>query len=134
MGRTVRHPIFTKLLEATPVPSLATVAPHRYLWSGAILPNGEKAKDLCLCDDYNEAKANIPYLEGEVIWLIRDGKPIRALIIDTHLERDRFGDRREFYRVVFETKKDTWSKLWEKTWPGFVQKGYKIAGLAPDVL
>lgn len=110
----------------------ATVAPHRYLWSGNLNHSGEPAKEIYLCDNWKECKANFGYREGEVIYLARNGKPVKALIITTMITRNHFGDRVEAYHVVVETKAGYWSKLWEEAHPGFIQRGYVAAGLAPD--
>jgi len=101
------------------------VAPHRYLWSGIEDVYRDAAS-------YAEFMAGVPYKKGEVVWLDH-GTPVKALIVDVFCDRDRFGDRREKYRVVTETKKGFWSKSWHYTWSGYIQRGYKKAGLAPDI-
>jgi antitoxin (DNA-binding transcriptional repressor) of toxin-antitoxin stability system len=111
----------------------ATVAPHRMLWSGALNHSGEPAKDLDACDDWRECKANFSYREGETIMITRSGAAVKALVIAAFIRRNHFGDRCEAYKIVVETKSGYWSKLWEITHPGFIQRGYLAAGLAPDL-
>lgn len=112
--------------------SNAIVAEHRYLFSGTVLANGEPAKYFPLCEGSAERRANTPYRVDEVVWVDRDGVGVRARIIMVSWESDA-GNRRELYRVQFETAKDTWSKLWAVVYPGMIQRGYQLAGLAPDV-
>lgn len=116
--------------------SEAEVAPHRYLYSGF-------DDDWRYADSYKEFMAGVPYKEGDVVYLQgfasdgpgKPGKPapVKARVIGVFYERDRFGDRREKYRVQRETKKGTWSLLWEYTFAGPIQRGYQQAGLAPDM-
>lgn len=109
------------------------VASHRYLWSGTILADGSPAKEQFLCDSYSEAKANIPYKQGEVVYVERNNMAVKAIVVLAFLDLDSYGDHRECYRVCVETKAGQWSQLWERAWSGFIQRGYKRAGLAPDV-
>lgn len=112
----------------------AEVAPHRYLWSGTIGADGERLAEPGEAETYDEFKARVPYKVGEVVYVDRGGRAYKARILWVLYDRDRFGDRRELYRVQYETASGHWSKLWENAWSGFVQRGYKLAGLAPDVL
>lgn len=112
----------------------AEVAPHRYLWSGAIRPDGEPAKELVDCTSFKDRRANVPYAEGEVVYVERSGEAVKARIyVVLTTMRDRYGDPREAYKVQVATASGHWSKLWEMAHPGFIQRGYKRAGLAPDV-
>lgn len=116
--------------------SEATVAPHRYLYTGM-------NDDWRYSDDYKTFMAGIPYREGEVVYIegyASDGPgkpakqaPLKARVIGLFYELDRYGDRREKYRIQRETKKGTWSLLWEYTFPGQIQRGYQQAGLAPEM-
>lgn len=111
----------------------ATVAPHRYLWAGTILPDGSPAKDLEDCESWREAKANIPYCVGEVVYVQYGDSFKKALIKDAFIGRNTFtGERREVYNVQYETAKGLWSKRWTRAYPGYIQRGYFRAGLAPD--
>lgn len=109
------------------------IAPHRYLWTGAIGADGQPIGDIALADSYAEAKACVPYKVGEVIYIERSGQAVRALIYSTSWDRNWFSERREFYNVQPETKDGTFSKLWERVYPGFIQRGYQRAGLAPEM-
>lgn len=110
------------------------VAPHRYRYTGTIGPDGQELKDVGLCDEYREAMQNVPYREGEVVFVEGPkGKPERALIHTVYLRRDRFGFRVERYKIQRQTAKGLFSKLWEQSAPGFIQRGYQQAGLAPEM-
>ena len=120
MGRIVRD---WKPLRVADLP----VAPHRYHWDNP-------PPDLDDFDDYKAMKAAIPYSEGEVVYIERGGKAVRALIyVASYYRSDYDGCRRAYFKVQVETAEGLFSKLWEKTWPGFIQRGYQLAGLAPDV-
>lgn len=128
MGRVWKE--WTDRLVAT-----YNVAPHRYLWSGSLNHSNQIATDPWEWKTYKDAKANYAYAPGEVVYVFRNGVPTKALIVDQLVhERNLYSERQECYRVVVETAKGQWSKLWEKVYPGFIQRGYKAAGLAPDVL
>lgn len=113
----------------------APVAPHRYKWDGVEV-NGAKVTDLAPVT-YDDWKKTVPYGPGEVVFVdfarLRDGRIRKARILSVFPERDRFGDRRELYMCQLETERGVWSKDISKVWPGMVQRGYKAAGLAPDV-
>lgn len=110
---------------ATPV-SAHEIAPHRYLWTDA----DDSWRN---APDYKTFKAGIPYKQGEVIWVQYGDKAKRAIIVSVLSERTYHGDRREVYHVALETTKGMWSKVWYKTYPGLVQRGYQLAGLAPEM-
>lgn len=99
------------------------VAPHRYTWD----------RDYEDHDDYHAWKASVPYKKGEVIYFEDGGKAKKALIMDVFPTLDRFGDRSEKFRVLVETRHGQFSKLYTFIWPGQVQRGYKRAGMAPDI-
>jgi hypothetical protein len=108
------------------------VAPHRYLWSrqGAEDDLAEPGSSRIA-----EWKAALPYQRGEVIWVANGGRisAIRARILDIIVDYDRYGDRRPIYQCQTETAKGVWSKVWSRFYPGAVQRGYHLAGLAPDL-
>jgi hypothetical protein len=107
----------------------AEIAPHRYTF--------DSSSDYRDAEDYREFIAGVPYKVGEVVYVERYGKGCkvakRARIVDVWFERDRYGDRRELYRAQFETEKGLWAKVAEKTYAGPIQRGYQLAGLAPDL-
>lgn len=111
-------------------PEAAIVAPHRYLWAGTIRPDGMPAKDLDLCDDYKERKANFPYVRGEIVYIDRNGEAVKARIVSAFFLTRR---EREEYHVQYVTKAGTWSRVWIMAYPGTIQRGYQRAGLAPDL-
>jgi hypothetical protein len=108
--------------------SASPVAPHRYLWEG----QDESYRD----GNYDRFVAGIPYKAGEVVYVERNKQPVLARVLGSFSDRDwyiRRGDRIEKYRVQLATKSGTWSKVWVYVWPGHVQRGYKLAGLAPEM-
>lgn len=110
------------------------VAPHRYLWGGAIGSDGQKLPWIENATNSRETRAAIPYREGEVIYIDRGGIAVRALIyVVLPHTRDHLGSRRESFHVQPETRDGTFSKLWERVYPGTIQRGYHKAGLAPDL-
>lgn len=111
---------------STPV-SAHEIAPHKYVWNTW----DDSYRD---APDYDTFKAGIPYKQGEVIWVQYGNAAKRAIIVRVGYERDGvFANRREVYKVALETAKGMWSKIWYKTYPGLVQRGYQLAGLAPEM-
>ena len=105
------------------------VAPHRYLWTGT----NDDYRDRDLVPRIRDAKNMVPYQPGEVVY-VKDGDAVkRARIMQIHFEMDRYGDRREKFKVQFETGNGLWSKLFSYTYPGPVQRGYQKLGLAPEM-
>lgn len=100
------------------------VAPHRYLWDAPPTLDGDVP--------YKEWVLSVPYKRGEVIWFLHNGEHKRGLIVRLEIDRDLQGDKREAYMVRPETKSGYFSKRLIKTYPGFIQRGYHAAGLAPD--
>ena len=111
--------------EARPV-SEFEVAPHRYLWTDGQDSDPDIRK-------FSDWLKTVPYQAGEVVWLEHKGKPVKARIMQVFRDYNRWQEAREMYRVQIETAKGHWSKAWFYTWSGFIQRGYKLAGLAPDV-
>lgn len=102
------------------------VAPHRYTWAGEEVEPAD--------DSVKAWRATVPYQAGDVVWVqVGDGKALRARILHVFVHYNRFHERVAQFRIVLETKKGLWAKQWIYTWPGFIQRGYAIAGLAPDV-
>ena len=102
------------------------IAPHRYTWDGK---HGE----------YENAKTvtefirGVPYKAGDVVFVAYGDVAKRALITHVGAYRDRFGDRKEWFQVLLETKRGEWARVWNRTYPGPIQRGYKLAGRAPDI-
>lgn len=99
------------------------VAPHRYLFH-AIEHEDAHGPDW---------RKHLPYKEGEVIWIKTGTEVVRAKIYRILYGRNQFGDIMPTYRVQKETAKGVFSKVWVNTWPGMIQRGYKMKGLAPDI-
>jgi len=118
MGRAIKDWNPTSVC-ATPV------APHRYTWDRDT--GHEWMMDRSAC------RKAAPYAAGDVIWVDVGGKAMRALILAVMVERDHHGFYRELYRVARETGKGFWAKQWTQAWPGQVQRGYAIAGVAKDI-
>lgn len=111
----------------------AVVAPHRYTWAegDSNRPDAAALDRFCRLADW---KAALPYQVGDVVWL--EVSPTRAVRARIHIiirQWDRFGDARPLYRVQVETAKGLWSKHWINAWAGHIQRGYYLAGLAPDL-
>lgn len=102
------------------------VAPHRYTWEGQDNPY-QHAKRV------TDFLRGVAYQKGDVVYVERNGAPVKALILYVGCSRDSWGDRREWFKVLLATRKGKWSGAWHRTYPGFVQRGYQLAGLAPDV-
>lgn len=127
MGRTVKsfmlEPHWPQRADT------AEVAPHRYTWEG-----GRPTLDSFGLDRWKEMMDSVVYQPGDVIWMTGGPKGfVKAMVLSVFVSRSAWdGCRREKYRVVRATAKGEWSKLWEETYPGFVQRGYVAAGMAPD--
>lgn len=124
MGSLIKHfqPVRVDSLE---------VAPHRYTWRSE-RPDPDDAPT------YREFIAAVAYKEGEVVYIEgfdSEGKPspTKARILGVFRERDTMGFFREKYRIQRATKKGLFSQRFEYTHPGFIQRGYQQAGLAPDI-
>jgi len=122
MTRVLRNQPEFQPVDAYPV------APHRYLFTDmdeSYRESGTSWKDF---------KAGLPYDIGDVIYLEYNGELRKAIISYVFREVDRFGDFREKYRIHLANKTgNVFGKSWVYTYPGFIQRGYKLAGLAPDV-
>lgn len=95
-----------------------TVAPYR-----AEQPDGY-VKAMRLRDFLNAC----PYQQGDVIYVERDGKPVKAIVGMVFNDYDRYDDRRPKYRVHLATAKGEWSRNWIYVWPGHIERGYALAG------
>lgn len=107
----------------TPV-SDCHVSRHKYFWNA--------------CPDYyptkwEEVKAAAPYKPGEVVYVVYGDTFRRALIGRLTCKVADDGFLREAYEVHPETKAGRWSKRWYLAHPGYIQRGYQRAGLAPEM-
>lgn len=76
-----------------------------------------------------------PYHAGDVVWFEYNGlygkQPRKAFISGVWVDYDRYGDRRPKFRVHLANKTgDRFAKNWFYTWPGFIERGYKLAATA----
>ena len=101
------------------------VAPHRYKWD-AVTPD-----DLAIT--WREVRDAAPYKVGEVVFVVHGDGFRRAYIGAVDVQKDRWGEWLECYRVFPETKAGRWSRLFYVAHPGFIQRGYQRAGLAPEM-
>lgn len=118
MGRRIRD--YTPANETM---GDAVVSPHRYTWE-------DKRP---LAETLREARANAPYKPGDIVWCMIDGVARKAKIRHVFAEMGYYGWPREFYTAQLDTKKGLWAKQWRRIYPGFIQRGYHAAGLAPDL-
>lgn len=100
-----------------------TVAPHRYRYDRDEAPQ----------TTWKETKAASPYKVGEVIYVAYGDSFVRAYIHALTCRRDCWDDLREAYEVRRETKAGVFAKRTYTTYPGLVQRGYYLAGLAPEI-
>lgn len=120
MTRVVKEFLIEPEWAATP--DVATMAPD--YWND---PQFSDAADYGTAADFDEFLRRVQYKPGDVVWVEVGPEAKRARIIGIYPERDRHGFRRPKFRVQFETQAGTWSKNWEHTHPGFVQRGYQKA-------
>jgi hypothetical protein len=114
----------TKLPALPPVKDLP-LAPHRYLWN--------RDNPVELERTYKEAVAAAPYQKGDVVLTVYDGGSARAIVVAVFAERNADGDFREYYHVRRETKAGHWAQRVYTIHPGYIQRGYQRAGLAPEI-
>lgn len=126
MGRTVRGDRGVAIPTINETPATAGVSPHRYRWDRG--DDHEQPEQ-----SYAEWHAAVAYKPGEVVYVDVSGVATLARVLYVFCERNRFDERQAKYRVQLATKRGTWAGSWVYTWPGFIQRGYALAGLAPDV-
>jgi hypothetical protein len=100
-----------------------TVAEHRYRWDREDLPPLT----------WRECRDNAPYKVGDVVYVVYGDGFRKAIIHRVDVGRDRWDDWREQYFVLPETTKGEWGKLGYVAHPGYIQRGYQRAGLAPEM-
>lgn len=106
------------------------VAPHRYLYTELV---GAEALLGVPEPTYKEVKAAAPYKVGEVVYAIYGDIFAKVIITYVYAQRTIHGDLREVYMGRRETKKGTWHKRPYELHPGYIQRGYQRAGLAPEM-
>ncbi len=109
--------------DLPPVEALP-VAPHRYTWTRQIDTSPQT---------WREVRDAAPYQPGEVVYTVDGDGFRRAYIVRVDCDRDRWGDLRECYKVRPETKAGTWARREYTIHPGYVQRGYQRAGMAPEM-
>lgn len=110
------------------------VAPHRYKWDDMKWHEDYDLPDTSKPGWMKRFREAVPYQPGEVVYVkTLDGSVKRARILKIFIGQDRYGEPREEFKVQFETKAGVWSKLWEYTYPGPIQRGYQKMGLAPEM-
>lgn len=103
------------------------VAPHRYRYDK---PHDPEAAIPITWRDVRDAA---PYKAGEVVFVVHGDGFRRAIIHLVDVTKDGADFWRECYRVFPETKAGQWSRLFYVAHPGFIQRGYQRAGLAPEM-
>lgn len=116
----------------------SAIAPHRYLWKGAPeIPAVEYPKGADRVTrgmyEHRHFMKHVEYHIGDVIYLEHNGAPILARVLRVFAERNRHDELVAKYRVQLATKSGLWSKVWIYAHPGPVQRGYQLAGLAPEM-
>lgn len=118
----------SRQIEITAPVSSFTVAPHRYTYDSDIIDGEISAMSL------REFRALAPYVAGEVVYIEHNGEARLAYIHAMYVDYTHNNERRHKYRVTLANRTgDRFSKVWFYTWPGYIQRGYKLAGLAPDM-
>lgn len=112
-------------LPDTPVAD-TPVAPHRMKWDASL---DVEPKD----NKYSSFLETAHYKVGEVVMVVYGDGFARARIVNVTAQRKYDGDLGHQYRVQRETKKGKWGRNLYYTWPGYIQRGYLRAGLAPDL-
>lgn len=106
-----------------------TVADHRYLYNAS---TGADALSFSDSMDAKKVRAAAPYQKGDVVYVVWGDGYRRAYVEDVWVRR-RDGDLIEYYRVRHENVDGTWSRLVKDAFPGYIQRGYQRAGLAPEM-
>lgn len=126
MSRIVTHPMLDRIGMPFTPPADAAVAPHRYRWD---TDEGHEHEDMPPV----VWRASVAYKAGDVVYVAHNGAAVKARVLYVWREVRENRDPIAKYRVQLATKAGEWSRMWVYTWPGFIQRGYALAGLAPDV-
>lgn len=103
------------------------VAPHRYLYTKSV--GGESL----INPTFREVKEAAPYKVGEVVYVAYGDGFAKCYIHYVAARVNYEGDKVEYYHGRRETKKGEWSKVAYNVYPGYIQRGYYRAGLAPEI-
>lgn len=118
-GRSSRLPVLPPVVQFT-------VAPHRYLYTKTV-----ETGDIVRLS-YQQAFEAAPYKAGEVIYVVHGDGFRRAYIHGLLAKKNSWDMWREAYWVRPETKAGLWAKRHYIAHPGYIQRGYQRAGLAPE--
>jgi hypothetical protein len=106
------------------------VAPHRYLYDRMV---GAEAMLGLPEPTYRDAVRLAPYQKGDVVYVVYGDGFTRVYIEQVFARRNSYGDMVEYYRGRRETKAGRWAKVPYDVFPGYIQRGYQRAGLAPEM-
>lgn len=87
-------------------------------------------------ESYTHARTTAPYQKGDIVAVCHNGKLKFALIDNVLVERRSFGEYRPYWRVRFMRKDGSFPAPYKRQpyiYPGYVQRGYWMAGLAPEI-
>lgn len=103
------------------------IAPHRYRYDEA------QALDAIPNPTWRQVRENAPYQAGEVVYVVAGDSYNLAYIVRVSAARGLYDDLRETYVVRPATKQGRWAKREYIAHPGYIQRGYHRAGLAPEI-
>lgn len=103
------------------------VAPHRYTYTKLV--GGESL----INPTFKEVKEAAPYKVGEVVYVAYGDGFAKCYISYVAARVNHEGDKVEYYFGRRETKKGEWCKREYTVYPGYIQRGYYRAGLAPEI-
>ena len=120
-----RSNVYKRLAEGLSPVAAYEVAPHRYLWNAPVADP--------MPFTWREVRDAAPYKVGDVVFVVHGDTFRRAYIATVGVDKDSWDDWRECYHVLPETKAGRWSKVYYIAHPGYIQRGYQRAGLAPEM-
>jgi hypothetical protein len=114
-------------LPPLPPVSTFTVAPHRYLWND---PPGQDVDE----SSWRAVRDAAPYKAGEVVYVVHGDGYRLAYIVRVDARKNLYDDWQECYEVRPANKSgDVFAARSYTAYPGFIQRAYKRAGLAPEI-
>lgn len=120
----------TQNLPILPPVAEFTVAPHRYLYTELV---GAEALLGLPEPTFRQVKEAAPYRAGDVVYAVYGDSFAKVYIHYVAARVNQYGDKVEYYIARRETKEGQWSKRTYECHPGYIQKGYQRAGLAPEM-